>query len=137
MGDYPQAPLKGFQTPLLLPFTKHKQNTLLLLSNSKRSSKTNDKFANKLLLNTICLPSLILLIRKSALFALLFLPKAYYRKLKGEITLREPLIKRGSHFTAFFLCDRHCYPSPLPSPSPKNQSGTGWHDGLLPNLHHH
>lgn len=122
MGDYPQTSLKGFQTPVLLPFTRHKQNTLLLLSNSKRSSKTNDKFSNKLLLNTICLPSLILLIRKSVLFTLLFLPKAYYHKLKGEITLREPLIKRGLHFIAFFLCDRHCYPSLFLSASPKTQS---------------
>lgn len=136
MGDYPQTPLKGFQTPLLLPFTRHRQRTLPLLSNSKRSSKTNDKFSNKLLLNTICLPSLILLIRKSVLFALLFLPKAYYHKLKGKITLWEPIIKRGSHFTAFFLCDRRRYPSPLLSPSPTNQSRTGWPDGLVPNVHH-
>lgn len=28
MGYYPQSPLKGFQTPLLLPFKTHKQNTL-------------------------------------------------------------------------------------------------------------
>jgi len=103
VGYNPQPPLKGFQTPLLLPCTRHKQNTLLLLSNSKRSSETNDKFSNKLLLSTICLPSLILLIKKSVLFALLFLPEAYYHKLTGEITLREPLIKRGSHFIAFFF----------------------------------
>lgn len=137
MGKYPLTPLKAFQTPLLLPFTRHKQNTPLLLSISKHSSKTNDKFPNKLLLNTICLPSLILLIKKSVLFTLLFLPKPYYHKLKGEITLWDPLIKRGSHFIAFFLCDRQCYPSSLLSSSSKNQYRTGWHDCLLLNPHHH
>lgn len=137
MGKYPLTPLKAFQTPLLLPFTRHKQNTPLLLSISKHSSNTNDKFPNKLLLNTICLPSLILFIKRSVLFTLLFLPKPYYHKLKGEITLWDPLIKRGSHFIAFFLCDRHCYPSPPLSPSSKNQYRTGWHWCLLLNLHHH